>query len=391
MIHVLVRSDVQREWLRKLSGLETAIKERAARVDESGLFPAENFSDLGKIGYTKTTLPHTHGGDGLTVYDMVLLQETLARFDGSTALCMGWHLSVIGELYEKKLWNDSSLDFLAKEVERGALLNRAVSEAQTGSPTRGGIPQTTAVKQGGKWIITGRKAFTSTSPILTYFLVSAWMEEKEAVGTFLLHRDTPGLWIDETWDSISLRGTGSHDLVLEQVAADDEQLVEQYQLPKKPELNGWLLHIPACYLGIAQAARDFAVHFANHHAPNSISGTISQLPNVQQLIGEMDLELMKVRHFLYGVADAYGDPARKGFLTTEIGAAKHAVTNTAIAVVDKAMRIAGLKSLQRNNPLQRYYRDVRAGLHNPPMDDATIRQIALAAIEQDREKSGKEA
>jgi len=44
----------------------------------------------------------------------------------------------------------------------------------------------------------------------------------------------------------------------------------------------------------------------------------------------------------------------------------------------------GAKSLQLSNPLQRYYRNVRAGLHNPPMDDMTIIKLATAAIEQQK-------
>ena len=77
---------------------------------------------------------------------MVLLQETLASFDGNTALSIGWNLGVVGELFEKRLWNDKNLDFFAKEVLNGALVNRSVSEAQTGSPTRGGRPGTNAVE-----------------------------------------------------------------------------------------------------------------------------------------------------------------------------------------------------------------------------------------------------
>ena len=38
-------------------------------------------------------------------------------------------------------------------------------------------------------------------------------------------------------------------------------------------------------------------------------------------------------------------------------------------VIDLAMRIVGAKSLEMDRPLQRYYRDMRAGLHNPPMED----------------------
>lgn len=62
----------------------------------------------------------------------------------------------------------------------------------------------------------GRKNFTTMSPALTYFLTSAWIEEKQTIGFFLIHKDMPGLSIDETWDVVAMRGTGSHDLVLDQ-------------------------------------------------------------------------------------------------------------------------------------------------------------------------------
>lgn len=46
------------------------------------------------------------------------------------------------------------------------------------------------------------------------------------------------------------------------------------------------------------------------------------------------------------------------------------------------MRIVGAKSLEMERPLQRYYRDIRAGLHNPPMDDITIKKLAKQAREE---------
>lgn len=65
----------------------------------------------------------------------------------------------------------------------------------------------------------------------------------------------------------------------------------------------------------------------------------------------------------------------------ELAAVKHSVTNSSLKVVDLAMRVVGAGSLSIKNPLQRYYRDVRAGLHNPPMDDMTIKLLAKNAIE----------
>ena len=386
MINLFVKTEIQKTWLQRLRDKEITFKNKSAQTDELAIFPKENIHDLVKSGYSSITLPQAYGGEGLKVYDMVLFQETLASFDGATALSIGWNLGVVGEIFEKRHWKSEKLNFFAKEVLNGALVNRAVSEAQTGSPTRGGRPGTYAIKKDGSWVLTGRKTFTTMSPVLTYFLTSAWIEEKQKVGFFLLHKDLVGLSIEETWDVISMRGTESNDLVLQNVMVDDSNLVELPEIPSGGQINGWILHIPACYLGIAQAARDYAVHFANHHSPNSLNGPISQLPNVQQLLGEIDLELIKARHLIYSVAAAYDDESRRVYLSNEIGVVKHVVTNSAIAIVDKAMRIVGAKSLQRSNPLQRYYRDVRAGLHNPPMDDVTIKKLAVSAIEQEKSK-----
>lgn len=384
MVGLFFKTEIQKLWIEKLRETEASFKNQAAEVDELAIFPKENIHVLVNMGYTKLTLPTSYGGEGLNVYDMVLFQETLASYDANTALSIGWHLGGVGEIYENKRWNEETLSFFAKEVLKGSLVNRAVSEAQTGSPTRGGRPGTHATKQNGSWVISGRKNFTTMSPVLTYFLTSAWIEEKQAIGFFLIHKDSDGLSIEETWDVISMRGTGSHDLVLNNVKVEDSMLVELNEGPRGNDVNGWLLHIPACYLGIAQAARDYAIDFANTHSPNSINGPISQLDNVQRLIGEMDLELMKTRHFIYSVAELYDNEEKRAYLTNELGAVKHTVTNSAITIVDKAMRIVGAKSLARSNPLQRHYRDVRAGLHNPPMDDLTIKRLALTAIEENK-------
>jgi len=379
---LFIKNDFQRNWMNQLHQQEMVFKSRSIETDEKAKFPKENIQALIDMGFTKLPLPKEYGGENISITDLVLLQETVASFDGATGLAIGWHQSVVGELYEKKLWKEEKLTSFAKEVCSGALVNRAASEAQTGSPTRGGRPGTRAVKKDGKWVITGRKIFTTMSPVLTHFLVTAWIEEKEGMGIFLIEREAVGLSIEETWEVMSMRGTESHDLVLNHVEVTEDHFVEYYQAPRANNVNAWLLHIPACYLGIAQAARDYAVKFASEYSPNSINGTIGQLPNVQSLIGQIDLELMKARHFLYSVAQIYDDEARRPFITNELGAAKHIVTNSSINIVDQAMRIVGAKSLHLSNPLQRYYRDVRAGLHNPPMDDMTITKIAQTALKE---------
>lgn len=178
---------------------------------------------------------------------------------------------------------------------------------------------------------------------------------------------------------VGMRATESHDLILNDVKVESKFLVEiKGEGPKFQ--NGWLLHIPATYLGIAQAARDEALKFALTHQPNSIETPISELPVVQQNIGKMETKLLSARHLLWSTAKAYTDLSEKDEISNETAASKVVVMNEGLEVVDLAMRIIGAKSLEMDRPIQRYYRDMRAGLHNPPMEDLAYTQIAKKAL-----------
>ncbi|MCT1902439.1 acyl-CoA dehydrogenase family protein [Oceanobacillus sp. FSL W8-0428] len=349
-----------------------------------GAFPYENFKDLQKIGYPSLTIPKKDGGAGISLDELLTYQQLIAQADGSTALSIGWHMGIMKHLGESRPWDEDVYKKVIKDViANGALLNNAATEPATGSPTRGGKPETTAVKTDNGWVITGRKTFTTLSPILTYFVVSASIDGTDDVGNFLVKHDLKGVNVEETWDSIAMRGSGSHDLVLEEVHLDKEDLVEITSNQKRKPA-GWLLHIPACYLGIAQAAQKDAVAFATSYSPNSIKGTISELPNVKQKLGYLELLLLESQYFLHAVAEKWdnSDEETRNTIGPELGAVKLSVTNKAVQGVDLAMRVVGAQSLKLKNNFERYYRDVRAGLHNPPMDDMTIMQLADKSIRE---------
>lgn len=380
---LFIKTEFQQKWINKIENHKEALQKHAEENDLHSKFPYENINWLIKEGYTKTVLPKSYGGEGATPEDVIILQETLGKIDGATALSIGWHMGVVGQIYSENLWDKEIMDEFAEEVLNGGIVNRAVSEADTGSPTRGARPSTNAKLVGDEYIINGVKTFTTMSQRLTHFLVGAFIPEKEALGFFLIPRETEGLTIAENWNMVGMRATESHDLVLDDVKIDKKYLVEVSKGPRGAVPNPWNLHIPAVYLGIAQAARDYAVDFANEYSPGSIEGVIADIPAVEQNIGNMELELTTARHYIYSVIDKYQNPPiTNARINEEIGAAKHVVVNHAIKIIDSAMRIVGAKSLEMERPLQRYYRDIRAGLHNPPMDDITIKKLAKQAREE---------
>lgn len=380
-----IQNDRQRNLVDLAGELADAFSERGEAYDREDEFPYENFNDLKKKGYGTLSLPKEYGGEEISLYELVMIQERLATGDAATALSIGWHLGGLMELTETRAWDEGVFKELCEEiVANNALINRAASEPATGSPTRGGLPETKAVKTEEGWKVSGRKSFTSMAGILDYSLVSATIGDTEEKGFFLVNHDLEGVSIEETWDTISMKGTGSDDLVLTDVHLPSSALVERDSVNPRGKNDlpkAWLLHIPACYIGVAIAARNYAIQFAKDYSPNSLPGPIKDVPEVQRKIGEIELELFKARQILYSVAEKWvKEPEKRKDMASELAAVKHVVTNSAFRIVDIAMRIVGARSLFRSNPMQRYYRDVRAGLHNPPMDDMVIAMLADKAL-----------
>lgn len=373
-----VRNEQERMRLETVEALALKFAERAAAHDREGSFPFENMADLRAAGYMKLTVPSEYGGDGISLYELVQAQERLATGDGSTALAVGWHVGQMFHYRESGKWQKELYEELCHDVVREeAMINTFASEAATGSPSRGGRPQTVAAREDGGWRITGRKTFSTLSPILERFVVTAYVAEEDAVSEFLVRRSEQVSVVD-TWDSLGMRATGSHDVVLNGAFVPLRDRIAGQGID---DGGGWLLHIPACYMGIALAARDYALRFARTYQPNYTDKPISSFPAVQAMIGEMELTLRSARTILYAVADRWdGMPEERASMKAELGLAKYQVTNGAIRVVDLAMRIVGGTSLSRAHPLERYYRDVRAGLHNPPMDGGVIQSLASAAL-----------
>jgi alkylation response protein AidB-like acyl-CoA dehydrogenase len=379
---LFIRTEREQQLYEKAAQLANRFRERAHLYDEQAAFPFENFAELKKEQFLSLTIPKKYGGQEISLYEFLLVQETIAQGDAATALSLGWHLGIIMNIEQERKWKESVFSKVCQEIiQYQYLINSAHTEKATGSPARGGKPETAAKKRNGNWVINGRKTYTSMAPALDYFIVSATITETGEAADFLIPRSAKGLKIEETWDTLGMRGTRSDDLILEDVEVPEEALVEIKSQKKKGNPQGWLLHIPACYIGVAIAARNEAIHFAQTYQPNSLPHPIKELPEVRRKIAEIDIELMTARHFMYSIAEKWDQhPEKRPHMGAELAAVKYVATNAAVKIVDQAMRIVGGQSLFTSSPLQRFYRDVRAGLHNPPADDITLSILAQRAF-----------
>lgn len=374
----------QKRFIDMAESLATIAAKNALEHDRNGTFPHDTFKAIIDSGYHTLTIPEEQGGMGASASETMMAQERLARGDGSVALAICMHLGHIYGVATSDEWpEDLRRKMISEVVNNGALYNTAASEPGLGSPSRGGAYATTAEKTAsGTWKINGRKTWATLVPELTYAGVGASIVENgtpSEKANFLVPMDAPGVEIDETWDNMSMGATGSHDLVL-----TDVEVPANHRLPAsgKPSNSPWSILTSAVYLGIGIAARDFTIAFAKTRKPEALEGkTIATLPNVQQRIADIDLKLLAARFTLYGAVEQWEQhPELRESLGWQLAGAKVIVTNNAIDITDQALRIVGSVGLQRRHPLERYFRDVRAGLGNPPLDDVAVGIIGKAVL-----------
>lgn len=382
------------DWIARSRELAGRFAERAPEHDRAGTFPFENFADLVGAGFAALTVPRSHGGHELSLADFLRCQEELAAGDGSTALAYNMHAIRFGSERESHTYPQRWFDQLCRgAVEHGWFCNTAATEEGLGSPAGGGLPETRAVEVEGGWLLNGRKTFTTMAPLLHYFIVMAAIPAadpgaKPDVGNFMVYRDDPGFRVEETWDTLGMRSTGSHDIVLENVRLPADRLMTRRQWGTPDPRGGagaaWFaLGVSATSLGVARAARDYAVAFARERTPND-TRAIKDFPGVRAKIARIDLLLHRSRTLIHDAAAAWESQSAIDGLgpSLRVAAAKIETMNASIEAVELAMRVVGGVSLQKKRPIERYYRDVRAPLHNPPLEDRALEQLARAALDE---------
>ena len=382
-------SNAGHDLIERIAPYLPAIAARAREHDRDASFPHQSFRDLAQVGWLSAPIPREYGGAECGLSDLVAAQTVLAKADMALAFSAGMHLMSVGSERQNRTWPEPLRQRIFESVvQEGALVNQVATEPEMGSPQGGGRPQTRMTPDGdGRWRISGRKSFTTLSPALTWFNTYCAVEDGSGdIARVAVHRDSPGLRIEETWDVMGLRSTGSHDVWYENVAVTDAEILVRQSPSRAGQRHGdfaWFaLLVSAAAMGVAEAARDYTVEFCRNRRPGGAPAPIASIPTVRAAVGEIDLHLIASRALLHETACAWdADPAAGYQLGPRVAAAKLHACDTAVDVVDRCLRLVGGISLHRSEPLERYYRDVRGPLHNPPIEPRGLEVIAAAALD----------
>ncbi len=334
-------------------------------------------------GFFALSVPRDQGGPGLSLSECAAAILTLAQGSASSALVAVMPLHVFGYAREIRPWPEPVFARMCRAaIADGALFNNVASEPMLGSPSRGGSFATQARPHpNGGWVVNGHKTWTTGGRHITHMLVRLQVEEKP--GLMLVEQSCPGVTWEETWvDTLSLRASDSHDVYFTDVEVPADHLLERGGKAGKTLPNAWFpLLLAAAYLGPAIAARQAVVQYALERTPSALGKPIATLPNIQRQIGEIDVALQAAQALLFEVARAWtGEVDVCQSLYPRVAAAKHFAIETAQDVTNKALHIAGGQSITPTLPLERYFRDVRAGSMQPPSGDTALEIAGRGAL-----------
>jgi alkylation response protein AidB-like acyl-CoA dehydrogenase len=355
-IHAL-KKPTETNWRSAIAEIGPLLAEEDHRCDEMNQFAGANFALLRERGFLELGVPEELGGAGLTRTELSEMLRALARHCSSTALALAMHTHVLAATVWRWRNQSAPVEGLLKRIatERIQLLSSGGSDWLDGSGK--------AVKVDGGYRIYARKIFASGSPSANLFMTGA-IDEDAPEGPMMLQFGIPmnaaGVSIRETWDTMGMRGTGSHDVLLDDVFVPDAAIGAR----RKPGVWHPLMHIVsmvafplvyAVYTGVAEAARDLAVAAAAKRRD----------PAVIELVGAMDTELAAARMALESMV-AFSESAQPGPETTNmIFTHRTLVARSAIKTAEMALEVAGGASYHRRNGLERLFRDVQGARFHP--------------------------
>jgi alkylation response protein AidB-like acyl-CoA dehydrogenase len=350
---------------------------RAGELDRTNSYFYEDLAELREAGYLAAAVPVQHGGWGFDLGQLVTTQRRLARYAPATALATTMHFYWTGMAAELERFGDTSLTWISEAAARGEVF--AAGHAESGNDIPVLLSTCVATRVDGGYRLTGRKQFGSNGPVWTWLGAHA-IDTDAPGGPQIVHafvdRDSPGVTVVETWDTLGMRASQSHDTILDGVFVPDARIGRVVPAGAQHDLflaamNVWALTgIANVYVGIAERALELAVESAHRKRSMAIErGAYAYHPMVQHQVAEMYLELDAA----IAVVDRFVDDWSAGVdhgeqWGSKVFSMKWRAVEAAKRVVDLALEVTGGAGMFKGNELERLYRDVRCGGFHPGND-----------------------
>jgi alkylation response protein AidB-like acyl-CoA dehydrogenase len=357
---------------------------RAGKHDREASYPFESIETLRRAGYFAAPIPAGYGGLGVeSVHDVVVAASRLARADASVAIGVNMHFAAVLNIVRRFRvalagGNERRAEAFAssmREIAAGNVILAAAISEPGQDITR---PGTIAARTDKGWIVNGRKMFVTMSPAATTLYTSVRFVNgggEELYGYAMIPTSTPGVTVNDDWDALGMRASGSNSVTLADVELPEPALRGGFPVGSavpymERNLYAGPLHASAS-LGIAEASHAEALTRArramNGEAAYSEMLTAANEVDLCAARAALERATRLIDEHAAGHPDGMGSDEEIVALFTEAQTAKAFVNEAATRIADRSLALSGGAGYLNGSPLARATRDVRAGAFMHPL------------------------
>lgn len=337
-----------------------AVREKAAHLDREGLFPGDILKAWAAAGLFGLSLPKEFGGGGHDYVSYCLAQMELSQVCPSAALILHLNHSLFGSALANFGTPDQKHQYLPPVARGEVLACFALTEPEAGSDP--GRLQTMAVQAGQDWLLTGRKNFVTSGDRARYGLVAALSDPGQGpkgISAFIVDLNSPGVKRGPVEEKMSLTGAASASLEFYEVRVPAHGLLGELNQGLKiflATLDGARVGAAAQAVGLGRAALQHALDYARQRV--QFGQPLVQFQNIQFKLADMATDLEAAA--LLTLKAAWLRDHRLPY-TGAAAMAKRFATDAAMAAALEGVQILGGYGVLKDYPMERYFRDAKAG------------------------------
>ena len=338
----------------------------AQRMDDEEWWPSEIFPKLGENGYLGVTAPERFGGAGMDVFTSGLIVQAFARWNHALALAWIVHENLCMNNILRNANEEQRARFVPAMCKGSMIGALGLTEPGAGSDALGSM-RTTARREGGHYVLNGRKIYITNGPVADVLLVYAKTDKdrgQHGISAFLIEKDFPGFQVAQKLKKMGYRGSQTAELVFDECRVPAENLVGEENRGVKIVMSGLDLEraviAPLC-LGIAERALQLSIEYALQR--KQFGKPIAEFQMVQSMIAEMYVWVESMRTLVYQTLRACNvvdeSQGGRGDIHKITAASVMYAAQTVNKVLDHAVQVHGGSGYIWESEINRLYRSTK--------------------------------
>jgi alkylation response protein AidB-like acyl-CoA dehydrogenase len=352
-----------------LADVVKVARDNAERVDGDAAYPADAVSELRASGLLGLVLPEDVGGLGAGPAEFVEVVSEVAAACGSTAMIYLMHTAAAVTVAAAP---PAGLPGLLADLASGRSLG-TLAFSERGSRSHFWAPVSTATLDGDRVHVRADKSFVTSAAYADLYVVSTESPHGATgeVDLYAVPGTVDGLTVQGSWGGMGLRGNASAPMTVDVSVPADYRLGTAgagFGLMMQTVLPWFNLGNAAVSVGLAAAATDAATTHVTQTRLEHLGQSLRDLPTIRAAVARMGITLATQRAYLQQVAASIAAPNEATVL--HVLGVKAAANDAALEITESAMRVCGGAAFSKALPIERSFRDARAGSVMAPTADA---------------------